>query len=356
MNAQSMQPKFFTALAANVSSRFEDTVFNSRIVKATVNAAYWILGIFLVFSSTSMVTAAPSPKSIKLFDAVPLTTSSASPYVFGTKNMNLTLNVGQTAIISSTPDGAGSFISDNNLRINGTKICGSSCYGSTRVGPYVLGSPVDTYHSKIAAMDVSGLISTGTTTVTFELYDEGGSYGSTELWLVIDGGTSAAVSSVADPDGDGISGSRDNCPYDYNPDQEDGWGSEMGDPCDTDWYNRTGVGVAGFVQKDGIYHLHGNCIYLADGAPRCPVIAAFDPTAFDPANMPLEISSGDAGTWTVWLHYLYGANGVDVYQVNTYSTNPSQPDTQVDDLLEIHVIGSNWQWYHRGGDTNYHGI
>ena len=50
---------------------------------------------------------------------------------------------------------------------------------------------------------------------------------------------------------------------------------------------------------------HGNCIYLADGAPRCPVIASFDPTTFDPANMPVEITSDDAGTWSVWLYYLY---------------------------------------------------
>jgi hypothetical protein len=165
-----------------------------------------------------------------------------------------------------------------------------------------------------------------------------------------------ALAPDGDPDGDGISGSKDNCPYDYNPDQEDGWGSAMGDACDTEWYNLTGQGVAGFVQKNGIFHLHGNCIFLADGAPRCPVIAAFDPTTFDPAAMPLDIASDDSGTWSVWLYYLHSGNGVDVYQVNIYSTNPPQPDTLVDDRLEIHVNGESWQWYHRGGDTQYHGI
>jgi PKD repeat protein len=171
------------------------------------------------------------------------------------------------------------------------------------------------------------------------------------------GGTPVNNSSPdPDPDGDGISGDRDNCPYDYNPDQEDGWGSDMGDLCDTEWYNRTGVGVSGFVQKDGIFHLHGNCIYLADGAPRCPVIGPFDPTQFDPANGAVEISSDDAGNWSVWVFYLHSKNGADVYQVNTYSTNPPQPDTLVDDRLEIHVNGSSWRWYQRGGMKDYHGI
>ena len=167
-------------------------------------------------------------------------------------------------------------------------------------------------------------------------------------------GTSKTVDNP-DPDGDGISGSRDNCPYDYNPDQEDGWGSAMGDLCDTDWYNRTGQGVSGFVQKSGMFHLHGNCVYLADGAPRCPVIATFDPLTFDLAAMPTEIGSDNTGTWSVWLHYLHSNDGADVYQVNVYSTNPPQPDTLIDDQLEIHVNGESWQWYRRGGDTRYHG-
>jgi hypothetical protein len=163
------------------------------------------------------------------------------------------------------------------------------------------------------------------------------------------------IKADTDPDNDGISAGNDNCPQTYNPHQEDGWGSTMGDACDTDWYNLIGQGVAGFVQKNGVFHLHGNCIYLDDGDPRCPVIAAFDPAAFDTANMPMEISSGDAGTWSVWLHYLHSNNGVDVYQVNIYSTNPPHPDTLIDDRLEIHVSGDNWQWYHRGGHPDYHG-
>jgi hypothetical protein len=160
-----------------------------------------------------------------------------------------------------------------------------------------------------------------------------------------------------DPDNDGISGDRDNCPYHYNPDQEDGWGSPMGDVCDTDWYNQSGQGLAGFEQKNGVYHLHGNCTYMADGDPRCPVIARFDPSAFDPAAMPLDATSGDAGTWSVMIYYLHSNYGYPVYQVNVYTTNPPQPDTLLDDRLELHVrAGGAWTWHMRGGANDYNGI
>jgi hypothetical protein len=160
-----------------------------------------------------------------------------------------------------------------------------------------------------------------------------------------------------DPDGDGIPSHRDNCRYDYNPSQEDGWAGPAGDLCDQDWYNRTGQGVAGFEQKDGIYHLHGNCLYLDDGAPRCPVVGSFDPSSLTPGDAPMEVTTGDAGTWSVWVHYLHSKDGVAVYQVNTYNTNPPQPDTLVDDRLEFHVAeGGSWQWRMRGGDRDYNGI
>lgn len=160
-----------------------------------------------------------------------------------------------------------------------------------------------------------------------------------------------------DPDGDGINSDRDNCPHDSNPDQEDGWGSGMGDLCDTDWYNMTGIGIAGFEQKDGTYHLHGNCTFMPDGDPRCPEAARFDPRTFEPGDMPLEVTTEFAGAWSVWIHYLYSADGVAVYQVNIYSSNPPQPDTLLDDRLEIHVReDGSWTWHMRGGLEQYNGI
>ena len=159
----------------------------------------------------------------------------------------------------------------------------------------------------------------------------------------------------SDPDGDGISSSRDNCPHEANASQEDGWGSAMGDACDTNWYNMTGIGIAGFEQKNGEYHLHGNCTYMADGDPRCPEIAVFDPATFTPEQMPMEVTTDMAGRMSVWVHYLHSNNGADVYQVNVYTTNPPQPDTLIDDRLEIHVRGGAWKWYQRGGDKQYNG-
>ncbi len=52
------------------------------------------------------------------------------------------------------------------------------------------------------------------------------------------------------------------------------------------------------------------------------------------------------------VYYLHSNNGADVYQVNIYDQN----GTLVDDRLEIHVNGGSWQWYHRGGDSQYNGI
>ncbi len=158
-----------------------------------------------------------------------------------------------------------------------------------------------------------------------------------------------------DYDGDGISNSDDNCSNVSNSSQEDGWGTGMGDACDIDWYNRVGVEVAGFVQKDGMFNVYGNCVYMADGAPRCPEIAILNPLTFSPDQTPIEVTNDLAGNWSVWLYYLHSNDG-DVYQVNIYSTNPPQPDTLVDDHMQIHVHGSSWKWYQRGGAAEYGGI
>ena len=182
----------------------------------------------------------------------------------------------------------------------------------------------------------------------------GGATGTMDGPFCIPAGT---VSVVGDPDEDGISGANDNCPYAYNPDQEDGWGSGAGDECDSDWYNMTGLGVAGFEQKDGTYHLHGNCTFMADGDPRCPEIAVFDPATFTPDAMPMSVATEAAGTWYVEVNYLHSNNGADVYQVNVYSTTPPQPDTLLDDRLELHInADGTWQWYQRGGSSDYNGI
>ncbi len=103
---------------------------------------------------------------------------------------------------------------------------------------------------------------------------------------------SAVVQTVnEDPDGDGISGDRDNCPYDYNPDQEDGWGSKMGDVCDTEWYNTNGMGVSGFEGKDDMYQVFANCYPMYDGDTRCHLVGRFDPTTLSPDSAPMDVTN-----------------------------------------------------------------
>jgi hypothetical protein len=168
-------------------------------------------------------------------------------------------------------------------------------------------------------------------------------------------GSDVGSGTDADSDNDGVPNDQDNCAQAYNPSQEDGWGSGQGDACDTAWYNQVGVGVSAFVQKSGLLNVHGNCAYLNESEPRCPEIAILNPSTFTPDAMPLDVTTENAGNWSGVVYYLHSNDG-DVYQVNIYSTNPPQPDSLIDDRLEIHVHGSSWKWYQRGGDVNYGGL
>lgn len=90
--------------------------------------------------------------------------------------------------------------------------------------------------------------------------------------------------------------------------------------------------------------LHGNCA----AGTQCPVIAEFDPTTFDMTSR--DLTAHTAGTWSVWVDYVSNTNGVDIYQINIYSSNPPQPETLVNDRLQIHMIGDQWQWRSRIGE------
>ena len=215
--------------------------------------------------------------------------------------------------------------------------------------------PSYTPEQALSAFDGQNAQGTWTLTVSDTVRFDVGTLNSWSLIIEDSEAAATAIESDDDPDDDGISSGRDNCPYDYNPDQEDGWGSAAGDLCDTDWYNQVGIGITGFPQKNGLFHLHGNCTYMADGAPRCPVIAAFDPASFTPDAMPLHVETAEAGVWSVVVHYLHSNHGYAVYQVNVYSTNPPQPDMLLDDRLELHVYGGSWRWHMRGGSSRYQG-
>jgi hypothetical protein len=114
-----------------------------------------------------------------------------------------------------------------------------------------------------------------------------------------------------------------------------------------------GMGVSGFEGKDGLYVVYGNCYVMPDGDVRCLDVGRFDPNDLDPSSSPQDVTTEFAQGWSVMVYYLHSNHGHAVYQVNIYDHN----NVLVDDRLEIHVYGEdNWQWFHRGGLSQYNGI
>jgi hypothetical protein len=139
--------------------------------------------------------------SIKLFDATPVfgtgpVTSPAEAIPFASKSLIIHFAEGDTAVVSSTPDGTGPIVIDNFLTINGQNACvgvegqafPDSCFGASirDLGdPGVVGMPIGTVLTPITPIDVSASIPSGTSsTVVFDLRDYGSIAGNTDLFLV----------------------------------------------------------------------------------------------------------------------------------------------------------------------------
>jgi hypothetical protein len=142
---------------------------------------------------------------------------------------------------------------------------------------------------------------------------------------------------MADYDGDGVINMDDNCINEFNPDQFDGYGSALGDACDS--FYDTQTGIKGYADTNNPasqgFDVWGNC-----SGDACRLIATFNPlTVSDGARY----QTADSGGWYVVVYYLGIDNGVDVYQVNTY--NPT--DTLMDDRLELLVANSSYTWRRR---------
>jgi hypothetical protein len=144
-----------------------------------------------------VVDAQPATSSIKLFDAA-LTagtgpgTSAAQALPYATRSIVLVKSAGDTAVLSSTPDGTGNIVIDNFITINGKNACEGavgrlyfdSCFGPVLDTTLPVNVPVETVLTPIPPIDVSALIPTGTTSVIFELRDYGSIAGATDLYLV----------------------------------------------------------------------------------------------------------------------------------------------------------------------------
>jgi hypothetical protein len=143
----------------------------------------------------------PQPRiGIKLFNVNPTfstgpQTSPAEAIPFASTSVLLSFKAGDSAFLSSTPDGTGPIVIDNFLTINGVNTCEGvanqefpdSCFGPFINPDLPAGVPIQNVLTPIPPIDVSPFIPIGTTSVLFELRDFGVLAGNSELFLVTTG-------------------------------------------------------------------------------------------------------------------------------------------------------------------------
>ena len=186
----------------------------SRAVPMFIGSLVLLLGVGIerVFAQQASVT---------LFDARPTfrtgpQTSPSEAFPFASTTLILSFAPGDTAVISSTPDGTGPLVIDNFMTINGVNVCEGlggpfldSCFGpflQDPLDPGVIGMPIETVRMPVPPIDVRGFVPEGTQTVLFELRDFGIMAGNTDLFLVTTGtirsiGTTFGPPSAANPSG-----------------------------------------------------------------------------------------------------------------------------------------------------------
>jgi hypothetical protein len=135
-----------------------------------------------VISDPISIDVAPrSSVAIKLWDAAtdpstgPVTTPELAA-ILATNSVTLNFAAGDSAVLSSTDDGTGDILADNFITVNGANICVGGDLGGCFIGPVPL--------SPVPAIDVSGVIPIGTTTVVFDWRDFGGAAETSVIYLV----------------------------------------------------------------------------------------------------------------------------------------------------------------------------
>jgi hypothetical protein len=106
--------------------------------------------------------------------------------------LTLSFAPGDTAVVSSTPDGTGPIVIDNFMTINGVNACTEvadqrdtvSCFEAVSNRALPTGMPIETVLTPIPPIDVTRFIPVGTTMVLFDLRDFGVIAGNTDLFLV----------------------------------------------------------------------------------------------------------------------------------------------------------------------------
>lgn len=177
----------------NRSSRF-------RVKVHVMTRKLLFVGSLVLLLVTGIDQVFAQQTSIKLFDATPTfgsgpQTSPDEAIPFASTTLILNFAPGDTAVISSTPDGTGPIVIDNFMTINGVNVCvgvegqlgPESCFGhfiQDPGDPGVIGMPIETVLTPIPPIDVSRLIPVETGAVVFELRDLGAIAGNTDLFLV----------------------------------------------------------------------------------------------------------------------------------------------------------------------------
>ena len=136
----------------------------------------------IVISDSISIDVAPRPSvAIKLWDADadpstgPVTTPELAA-VLATSSVTLNFVAGDSAVLSSTADGIGDILADSFITVNGANICGPA----PADGCFIWGVPLN----PVPAIDVSGAIPIGTTTVVFDWRDFGGAAETSDIYLV----------------------------------------------------------------------------------------------------------------------------------------------------------------------------
>jgi|GEM_PF-2729313 len=141
---------------------------------------------FMLLMLTLVVTAsaAAAQNTVKLFDAVAIDAGAQfGPFASTQVYLSCPLG-GPTNSILSGPDG-GQMIVDNVITVNGSTVCGRlrNCFSYTLLDPMkMVGEPVETSYAGVNPINVSRMI-TGSGLYTFELYDFGYTFGSTDIYL-----------------------------------------------------------------------------------------------------------------------------------------------------------------------------
>jgi hypothetical protein len=166
--------------------------------------------IFIVFCLMAFSSAAFAQNTVKLFNAVGITSSDASLLLsynstvsFGTAQVYLSCPVGEKPQATLTGPYGGQLVVDNFLTVNGTNVCSgqdSSCFSSIFTDPVnYLGQASNSSYMGVNPIDISNQV-TGSGLYTFGLMDFGYTLASSDIYLNTSCSMAPAASQVCHQD------------------------------------------------------------------------------------------------------------------------------------------------------------